>query len=97
MCRDALTEPGLGGNLPTHLSHVPDPCRRKARHLPLPAIICALLCGHRGYTSIAEWPHDQPSDNWHRMGFTRRSPRMHCFRRLLMALDPAALGAALAA
>ena len=94
-------EPARAGNLLTYLSQVPDPRGRKGRRHSLPAmltaIICALLCGHRGYTGIAEWLHDQPVDIWHRMGFTRRPPGLHCFRRLLMALDPAALDAALTA
>ena len=52
-------EPARAGNLLTYLSQVPDPRGRKGRRHSLPAmltaIICALLCGHRGYTGIAEW------------------------------------------
>lgn len=49
----------------------------------------------RGYVSLVEWLHDLPVDVWHWMGYTRRPPKMDCFRDLLVKLDPAALEAAL--
>lgn len=83
------------GSLLTHLSQVPDPRGRKGRRHPLSAmltaVVCGLLCGHRGYTALVEWLHDLPVDVWHWMGYTRRPPKLDCFRDLLMRLDPEAL------
>lgn len=63
----------------------------------LTAVVCGLLCGNRGYTQLVEWLHDLPVAVWHWMGYTRRPPKLDCFRDLLMKLDPATLEAALAA
>jgi len=83
------------GNLLTYLSQVPDPRGRKGRRHPLSAmltaVVCGLLCGNRGYTSLVEWLHDLPVAVWHWMGYTRRPPKLDCFRDLLMKLDPAVL------
>jgi hypothetical protein len=57
----------------------------------LTAVVCGLLCGNRGYTSLVEWLHDLPVAVWHWMGYTRRPPKLDCFRDLLMKLDPAVL------
>lgn len=92
-------DPARAGSLLDHLSQVPDPRGRKGRRHPisamLTAVVCGFLCGHRGWSGIAEWLHDQPVDIWHWMGFTRRPPKKDCFRDLLMKLDPAALEQAL--
>jgi hypothetical protein len=40
----------------------------------LTAVVCAVLCGHREWTGIVEWLHDQSVDIWHAIGFTRRPP-----------------------
>jgi hypothetical protein len=61
----------------------------------LTAVVSALLCGNRGYKAIAEWLHDLPVDVWHWMGYTRRPPKLDCFRDLLMKLDPDGLEAVL--
>jgi hypothetical protein len=63
----------------------------------LTAVVCGLLCGNRGYTQLVEWLHDLPVAVWHWMGYTRRPPKLDCFRDLLMKLDPATVEAALAA
>lgn len=87
------------GSLLTILSQVPDPRGRKGRRHPLAAmlnaVVCGLLCGNRGYAAIVEWLHDLPVDVWHWMGYTRRPPKVDCFRDLLIKLDPAVLEAAL--
>jgi hypothetical protein len=57
----------------------------------LTAVVCGVLCGNRGYSDLVEWLHDQTVDVWHWMGFTRRPPKLDCFRDLLMRLDPAQL------
>ena len=83
------------GSLLTHLSQVPDPRGRKGRRHPLSAmltaVVCGLLCGNRSYSALVEWLHDLPVDVWHWMGYTRRPPKLDCFRDLLMKLDPAVL------
>lgn len=61
----------------------------------LTAVVCGLLCGNRGYTQLVEWLHDLPVAVWHWMGYTRRPPKLDCFRDLLMKIDPAVLEDAL--
>jgi hypothetical protein len=88
-----------GGSLLTYLSQVPDPRGRKGRRHSLSAlltaVVCGILCGNRSYTAIVEWLHDFPADIWHWMGYTRRPPKLDCFRDLLMRLDPEVLEQAL--
>ena len=80
------------GSLLSYLAQVPDPRGRKGRRHPLSAmltaVVCGFLCGHRGWTGLAEWLNDQPLDICHWMGFTRWPPKKDCFRDLLMKLDP---------
>ena len=52
----------------------------------LASIVCALLCGERGYSGISDWIHLQPKEFWHSLGFTRRPPKLGAFRDLLMVL-----------
>src|SRR5688500_1448411 len=88
-------EPARAGNLLVYLAQVPDPRGRKGRRHPvsamLTAVVCAMLCGHRGWTGIVEWLHDQTPDIWHAMGFTRTPPKKDGFRDLLMKLPPQVL------
>jgi hypothetical protein len=53
----------------------------------LAAIVCAILCGARGFRPIAQWIRLQEPATWHWLGFTRRPPCANCFRDLLMALS----------
>ena len=80
------------GSLLAELAQVPDPRGRKGRRHPLSAmltaVVCGLLCGNRSYSALVEWLHDLPVDVWHWMGYTRRPPKLDCFRDLLMKLDP---------
>lgn len=84
-----------GGGLLAHLSQVPDPRGRKGRRhslaAMLTAVVCGILCGNRGYSALVEWLHDLPVDVWHWMGYTRRPPKLDCFRDLLMRLEPEVL------
>src|SRR4029077_14412732 len=57
----------------------------------LAAVVCATLCGARGYSAIVQWLHALPVPWWHRLGFTRRPPKGHAFRDLLDALPPQTL------
>ena len=52
----------------------------------LATVVCAVLCGARGYAAIAEWLHQWPVDFCHRLGYLRRPPKKGAFRNLLMAL-----------
>lgn len=92
---DASTKLGL-----LHfLSEIPDPRGRNGRQHPLSAVLalacCAILCGARGYAAIGQWAHDQDISLMHRLGFTRRPPKSGGIRKVLMAVSPAALEAAL--
>jgi len=59
----------------------------------LAAVVCAMLCGARGYSAIVQWLHALPVPWWHRLGFTRRPPKDHAFRDLLAAMSPEAFEA----
>ena len=80
------------GNLLAYLAQVPDPRGRQGRRHPLAAmlaaVVCAMLCGARGYSAIVQWLHALPVSWWHRLGFTRRPPKDHAFRELLGAISP---------
>ena len=85
------------GNLLAYLAQVPDPRGRQGRRHPLAAmlaaVVCAMLCGARGYSAIVQWLHALPVPWWHRLGFTRRPPKDHAFRDLLAAIPPEAFEA----
>jgi hypothetical protein len=87
------------GNLLSFLATVPDPRSRRGRRHPLPALLAAvclaLLCGAKSYAAIAQWAADQDLALMHRLGFTRRPPKLGGIRKVLMALDVAAFEAAL--
>jgi hypothetical protein len=61
----------------------------------LAATVCAILCGARGYSAIAQWIRSQPCEVWWLLGFHRRPPCANAFRDLLMMLAPEALEHAL--
>jgi hypothetical protein len=81
------------------LGEIPDPRGRNGRQHPLSAVLalacCAILCGARGYSAIAQWAHDHDIELMHRLGFTRRPPKVGGIRKVLMAVGPAPLEAAL--
>jgi hypothetical protein len=87
------------GSLLSFLAAVPDPRSRRGRQHLLSAILasvcCALLCGARSYAAIAQWARDQDRALMHRLGFTRRPPKIGGIRTVLIALDVAAFEAAL--
>lgn len=80
------------GNLLAYLQQIPDPRGRQGRRFALSAmlatVVCATLCGCRGYAAIAQWIHLQDPELWHLLGFTRRPPTRNTFRDLLLALPP---------
>ncbi|MCB1212357.1 MAG: ISAs1 family transposase [Verrucomicrobiales bacterium] len=57
----------------------------------LATVVCAVLCGARGYEAIAQWIHAQLPEVWYQLGYYRRPPTGGAFRYLLSKLDPAAL------
>jgi DDE_Tnp_1-associated/Transposase DDE domain len=87
------------GSLLSFLAAVPDPRSRHGRQHPLSAILalacCAIMCGAKGYTAIAQWAQDQDIGLMHQLGFTRKPPKMHGIRKVLMALNPKAFEDAL--
>lgn len=56
----------------------------------LATIICAVLCGARGYEAISQWIHAQVPEVWYLLGYFRRPPKEGAFRYLLSKLDPEA-------
>lgn len=61
----------------------------------LATTVCAMLCGSRSYSAIADWIHAQEPAIWHLLGFFRKPPKLGAFRKLLMRLSPELLEAAL--
>ncbi len=83
------------GSLLESLQRVPDPRgargRRHSLQAMLATIVCAVLCGARGYEAIAQWIHLQPKEFWYLLGYFRTPPTGGAFRYLLSKLDAAAL------
>jgi DDE_Tnp_1-associated/Transposase DDE domain len=92
-------EAQTAGSLLSFLAVVPDPRSRHGRQHPLSAILalvcCAVMCGAKSYSAIAQWARDQDIGLMHRLGFTRRPPKMGGIRKVLIALDPKAFEDAL--
>lgn len=82
-------------SLLARLQQVSDPRgahgRRHSFSAMLATVVCAVLCGARGYEAIAQWIHTQLPEVWYRLGYYRRPPTGGAFRYLLSKLDPAAL------
>jgi DDE_Tnp_1-associated/Transposase DDE domain len=92
-------EAPLAGNLLSFLADVPDPRSRHGRQHSLSAILalvcCAIMCGAKSYSAVAQWAQDQDIGLMHRLGFTRRPPKMGGIRKVLIALDTKAFEDAL--
>ncbi|MFB9452012.1 ISAs1 family transposase, partial [Dactylosporangium vinaceum] len=79
---------------------MPDPrARRGIRHrlaVVLTAAVCAVIAGYRSYTAIGEWVADLPAGTALLLGIdTDRRPSEAMIRRLLQAVDPDLLAAAI--
>lgn len=61
----------------------------------LATIVCAVLCGARGFEAIAQWIHAQRPELWYLLGYFRRPPTSGAFRYLLTKLAPDVLEQAL--
>ncbi|MGW3809168.1 ISAs1 family transposase [Micromonospora sp. NPDC005113] len=86
--------------LPAALAGVPDPrARRGVRHrltVVVAAAVCAVVAGYRSYAAIGEWVADLPDDTAELLGIDAdRRPSEAMIRRLLQALDPDVLAAAI--
>ena len=86
-------------SLLAHLSAIPDPRSRHGRQHSLSAVLamvcCAIMCGARSYSAIAQWAANQDIRLIHRLGFTRTPPKLGGVRKVLMAIDPDAFETAL--
>lgn len=99
-CAPALTVPETAGGLPEALAGLPDPrARRGVRHrltVVVTAAVCAVVAGYRSYAAIAEWIADVPATTALALGMTPdRRPSEAMIRRLLQAMDPHLLSAAI--
>lgn len=87
------------GSLLDVLQQIPDPRGRQGRRhacsAMLAAVVCAILCGARGYSGITQWIHALDLEWWHALGFNRTPPKLGAFRKLLMKLSEEALDGAL--
>ena len=77
------------------LAKVPDPRKNKGKRHPLKSILAliviGLMCGHKGYTSIAKWARSQKALT-KAIGFThKKTPCPATFHNLLKKLDVVAL------
>ena len=74
------------------LEQLSDPRGRQGQRHPftamLAAIVCATLCGARGFKPIAQWLRRQTPETWHWLGFKRTPPCANCFCNLLKLIDP---------
>ena len=96
----ALTVPETAGGLPEVLAGLPDPrARRGVRHrltVVVTAAVCAVVAGYRSYAAIAEWVADVPAPTALALGMSPdRRPSESMIRRLLQAVDPQSLTAAI--
>ncbi len=77
------------------LAEISDPRKDKGKRHPLKSILAlvviGLMCGHKGYTSIATWPRSQPALA-KALGFTKKiTPCASTIHNLLKKLDVEAL------
>jgi len=74
------------------LEQVSDPRGRQGQRHPFTAmlagVVCATLCGARGFKPIAQWLRAQAPATWHWLGFKRKPPCANCFADLLKAVSP---------
>ena len=73
------------------LAEVREPRKKKGRRYPLKAmlgvLVVGLLCGHKGYTTIAPWLRRHPGLA-KALGFSpRKTPCIATFHNLLKLLD----------
>ena len=83
-------QPAVSRGLFSALEQVSDPRGRQGQRHPftamLAAVVCATLCGVRGFKPIAQWLRMQEPKTWHWLGFKRRPPCANCFADLFKAI-----------
>jgi len=84
-------QPAASRGLFAALQQVSDPRGRQGQRHPfaamIAAVVCATLCGARGFKPIAQWLRLQEPKTWHWLGFKRRPPCANCFADLFKAID----------
>lgn len=82
-------------------AEIPDFRRARGKRHPLPAILslacCAMLCGYRSYSAIAEWGHNYGAGLARALGFTHHTPCAATFHTVFRCVDHDAIEAKLGA
>jgi len=82
-------------------AEIPDFRRCRGKRHPLPAILslacCAMLCGYRSYSAIAEWGRNYGISMAHALGFTHNTPCAATLHTVFRHVDRDAVEATLGA
>ena len=84
-------QPAVSRGLFAALEQVSDPRGRQGkRHsmiAMLATVVCATLCGARGFKPIAQWIRMQEPEVWHWFGFKWRPPCANCYADLFKVIN----------
>jgi predicted transposase YbfD/YdcC len=82
-------------------AEIPDFRRCRGKRHPLPAMLslacCAMLCGYRSYSAMAEWGHNYGTRIAQALGFTHNTPCAATLHTVFRHVDRATLEAKLGA